>query len=281
MKRKLFILGSLACLGLASSTQAAIMYNYVALPPSGGIVNGATNVVSLYFQETLTNGSTSVVNDPANAPGGLYAGGVAMVMQVGGVGVTVKSAVVNTTVGSVGSPASSTFEGGSFAEGNNSAGVVTAAAAPGAYLAGITTSSNDGSSADDPGGPLTHLISPTNTITSPNTIVNQYLIGTVSLTVGAAPNATFKVESLHDAVPAGVAPNGYLHSGVDGNTIDNAGHDFDKGGIKGGGDGTSVGADGNPTTFAITSPIPEPGSLMMCGLVASGLAFRRRRAQKA
>ncbi len=263
MKRKLFILGSLACLGLASSTQAAIMYNYVAVPPAGGITNGATNVVSLYFQETLTNGSTSVINNADN--GGLYAAGAAIVEQTGSTGVTVMSAAPNSQTEPAGFTGNN-FYGYPGAPSGPNASTIPVTGLGGAFFALITSNS------------AAAFVGPTITSTAAGTTINKYLLGTVTLNVGTAPQATFLVESLHDA-PQG---QGYLHAGVDGNTIDVSQDDFDAGGVQGGsGVNVGTGADGNPTTFAITSPIPEPGSLMMCGLVASGLAFRRRRSQKA
>jgi len=252
----MFILGSLACLGLASSTQAAIMYNYIAVPPAGGITKGATDVVSIYFQETLTNGSTSVINNANN--GGLYSVGVALVEKTGGTGVTITTATPNSQT----EPAGYTGNSNYGYPGAPTAGETQPVTGPGgAFFALITANS------------ASQYVGPTITGTDASgDTINKYLIGTVTMNVGTAPQATFLVESLHDA-PQG---QGYLHAGVDGNTIDVNGDDYDTGGP-----GLGTGADGNPTTFAITSPIPEPGSLMMCGLVASGLAFRRRRAQKA
>jgi hypothetical protein len=253
MKRKLFIaVGSLASLGFAagSGSAANISYTYIATPQSGSIVNGTANVLNVYLDETVPAGATS----PIPGSGGLFGGGVAIVENAGGTGVTLSSPLVNTLASPAGfdSPAA-----GGTAEMGLSTG-----STPGAYLIGITSL---GDTVED---------APAKTSIVSGVTTNLYLLGTVTFNVGTSPNATFNIESIHDAPKN----DGILDAGSTGNTIDANGDDLDVGGPVAG-SGTLTGADGHPTLLSITSPTPEPGSLALCGLAAGAMALRRRKAR--
>jgi hypothetical protein len=109
------------------------------------------------------------------------------------------------------------------------------------------------------------------------------LLGTISIKVGAS-STTYTVESFR------FAPKSFGGSGVDGNTL-SFGSNFDldvtNNGTTGG--ATYTGADayndtGSPFaafTFTVTTATPEPGSLLLGAVAASGLALGAWRRWKA
>jgi len=243
MKIRSMILAAAVSLGAGSLSKASTMYSYVVQPQGGAIVDNANNTLNLYLQEVTSGGSFTAASD-----GGLYAGGVALVEQAGGSGVTFTASGVSNN----GAAEPSGFTG------NNKAGVFTSG---GAWVTDITNN------ADTTAG-----VAPVSSSTSGGTTTSLYLLGSVTVGVGATPNASFKVESLHDSPTNDGAPA----AGADGNTLSfNSGNDLDAGGFSAG----VVGADGHPTSFAISSasPVPEPASLAVFGVGAMGLLMRRRR----
>lgn len=245
LKVRSLLLGAAVSLGLASWSQASVLYSYV-VQPQGAIVNNANNTLNLYLQEVSTAGSFSAASD-----GGLYSAGVALVEQTGGTGVTFTSAGVSNN---------GAAEPGGFS-GNNTKGLVTSG---GAWITDITS---NGASVG---------VAPASSTTANGTTTNLYLLGSVVAAVGSNPNATFKVESLHDAP----ANDGIIVAGSDGNTFSyglNSQNNYDLDVTGAGGAPGATGADGHPSSFSVgSSPVPEPASLAIFGVAAAGLLVRRR-----
>jgi hypothetical protein len=109
------------------------------------------------------------------------------------------------------------------------------------------------------------------------------LLGTISIKVGSS-STTYTVESFR------FAPKTFGGSGVDGNTLSfNSNFDLDVTNNGTAGGATYTGADafndtGNPFgafTFTVTTATPEPGSLVLGAVAASGLALGAWRRWKA
>lgn len=215
MNRSLLIAALAACFGWAGAVRGDINYTYVAEPQSGSISFGASNVINLYLDETLTAGSTSVIQ----ADYGLYSAGVAFVERPGGTGVTVTAVTANTQP-----------EPKGFA--NND-------------ITRIDTSGVGASMFDITAHDAVAGVFPTSTSTVGSTTTNLYLLGNVTLNISASASAAFDVESLHDA-PTNV---GVYDAGMNGVTLDFNGADMDIGGP-----GIGTGANGHATTFAVPEP---------------------------
>ena len=118
---KMGILAAAVGLGISSLSRAATSYSYVVQPQGGAIVDGANNTLNLYLQEVSSGGTFTAASD-----GGLYSGGVALVEQAGGSGVTFTAAGVSNNGAT--EPAGFT--------GNNTKGLITSG---GAWVADITS----------------------------------------------------------------------------------------------------------------------------------------------
>jgi hypothetical protein len=242
--RSLALAAAGACLGLTAGAKASVVYTYVAVPNS--ITSTGSTTLSLYLKEVTSGGSYDAATTATAGPNntGLYGVGVALVEQAGGTGVTVSSPTANSAAEPTG------------LSGNDATGLATNG---GAYIENIENNNA-----------TTGLGASTSTVAGVTT--NLYLIGTVNLTVASNANATFNVESIHDA-PAG---DNILHAGTDGGTLSVDGYDLDAGdpAITNG-----TFADGNPTTLVVNteSMVPEPASVSLIGAAAVfGLARRRR-----
>ena len=82
--RKLMFLGAAAVLGVAGVQRAgaSVIYQYVADMPSSPATPNTTITVPLFLQETLTNGSASILSDP-NQGNGLFGAGVTVSRTTG------------------------------------------------------------------------------------------------------------------------------------------------------------------------------------------------------
>jgi hypothetical protein len=127
--------------------------------------------------------------------------------------------------------------------------------------------------------PVPTTSGPTGNVTSAG--VRQILLGT--LTIKAGTTTTFTLSSaLRD-------PGDAIFAGTDGNTLtlpSNGPYDLDKGGTQTGQAGTVTfnGTDLLSYTFTVGVAVPEPGSLTLALLAASGtavVAWRRRRSRQA
>jgi hypothetical protein len=243
---------------LASRGGAAITYQYVTDQTSYSASTGATVTVQLFLQETLTAGSTSLIN----AEGGMFAGSVGL-QQTGTVPANATIiATISTNQNAIG-------VGGGFG--------------PGGTLNQTNVSSNGSNAAfiqtvDD----IDFLLG-----NGPTADANgKILLGTVTLTAGAAgTTTTFSVTSLLNSSNILSQP-----PGGEGNTISISSlWDLDRdnnGGLNSPITGASppdyFGANDISNTFTVTvAAVPEPSSMLLCGLaVCSGAyaAYRRRQA---
>jgi hypothetical protein len=231
-------------LGLAApqTARANTIYSYIVQPQGGSVTPGQNNTLNLYLQEVSTTGSFTAASD-----GGLLGAGVSLVEQAGGTGVTFSS--TGQTNNNAAVPAG-------FGNGPSSSGLLTNG---GAWLLDeLDPSANTG-------------MAPTSTTTSGGTTTSLFLLGSTTVAVGSNPNATFQVVSFKNT-PTG---DGNVHAGQDGNTLTTNFNDLDAGTYPGG--TAATGADANPTTFSIASPVPEPASMALFAVGAVGLLARRRR----
>lgn len=257
--RWMMLLAAATGLGLCDLARGSVSYSYM-VQPLYPIANGGITL-NLYLEELSTAGSFQAVQD-----GGLYAAGVALVQQRGGLGV-----VTFTTAGVSNN---SEAEPNGFS-GNNTKGLVTSG---GAWVADITSNS------------ASKGLAPVSTSTdAKGTTTSLYLLGSMMVGVQGAPPymgydpapvASFLVESLHDAP----VNDGVTDAGSNGNTLTyNSAYDLDQSGAMGA--PGAVGADGNPTFFtlyngnSLIQPIvPEPASISIFGFSMVGLLRRRRTA---
>lgn len=234
----------------ATSAEASVSYTYVG-QVQGPVAANSNVTVNLYLQETVTGSSSSLIASEQ----GLYGAAVA-VAPTSGSGSTITSVALNNK-------AEPTGFTGTSASGVTSAGV--------GYLSesqSTTYNGTAGPSGTTTGGSVT---------TQGGTTTTLVYLGSVTIAVGAAgTSTTFAVESLHDS------PSGTPGSGFDGNTLTATNfYDLDVTNNKdGGGGATYTGADGNGTTFTISpAAVPEPSSMLLCGLGAAGMGYfgyRRR-----
>ncbi len=194
----------------------------------------------------MTGSSSSLIA----AEQGLYGAGFA-VAPTSGSGSTI------TAVGLNGANEPNGFTG-NFAKGVTGAGVAYGSEAQSnSYIGPGPSGTTNGGSVTSANGVTTTLV----------------YLGNITIAVGASgTSTTFTVESLHDG------PSGTPGSGFDGNTLtNNNGYDVDV---------TSsnpayTGADGNGTPLIIAA-VPEPSSMLLCGMLAVGGAYgayRRRKSQ--
>lgn len=250
------VLAAWVCVAATPRAKAGITYTYVG-QVQGPVTANSSVTVNLYLQETVTGSSSSLIA----AQQGLYSAAVA-VAPTSGSGSTITSAALNNQAEPNGFTGTSAF-------GVTSAGV--------AYISesqSTTYNGTAGPSGSTTGGSIT---------TSGGTTTTLVYLGSIAIAVGASgTSTTFTVESLHDA------PSGTPGAGYDGNTFTATSlYDLDvTNNNDGGGGATYTGADGNGTTFTISpAAVPEPSSMLLCGLSAAGMGYfgyrRRNRAQAA
>lgn len=242
-------------LGLAGVAGAATTYSYIAQVQGGSFTPNATNTLNVYLQEVAPSGSFQAASD-----GGLFGGAVAVVENAGSSGITFTGATTNTSSG----PPSG-YQGGL-----SQSGLATNTSGPnaGAWIADALQF-----------GPSTGVAPASTSTNGLGVTTSLYLLGTVTLQLGATPTGSLTIESLFNA-PAG---QGFHNAGTDGNTFTfSNGYDLDgnhNGDALPPGDTIANTADSNPTTMAVTAaaPVPEPASLAVFGLGGAALLARRRR----
>jgi hypothetical protein len=233
-----------ACALLTSPVGAAISYSYVATVSNTGPQPGTTVTVSVFLQETVSFPDTTLINPPNGQ--GLLSAGVA-VQQMG------TPPANATTISTIAGNNSAIGAGGGFG-------------ASGSYQ---TNLAGDGSKAA--------LLEKVGAGVTPGPSTNgsgRILLGTLTLTAGAAYTATtFSIPSFTNsdhtlALESTTGPYTFTKN-LGGTTFDlDPDHTSP----------TYSGANDVTNTFTITV-VPEPGSMMLCGLaVCGGLfgAYRRR-----
>ncbi len=254
----LTLMGLAAWLGLSGVANAAISYTYTTDQTSYSAAQaGQTITVSLYLNENLTSGSQSLlVPDNGLVGFGEY---------------TTQSGSVPTGATTI------TAEAGN-----------TNPSAPGSASDGFTSNSIYGNRTIAANGSAAAMLFATNNTTGPigasTANGRQILLGTLTLTAGAAGTTTqFTLETYVNA------PTSLGGSGSNNNTVDYGFNDLDvTNNADNGGGATYTGANDLPfETFTVTvAAVPEPNGLVLSGLVVScglfgGLGFvgyRRGRA---
>jgi len=240
MRKVLFALACWATVGLASS-RADVTYRYVTDAANYTGAVGATIPISIFLQETVTGASKSIIF----TDGGLFGAGV-MVNSPGG-------AIVGTA-GDFKITGNQAFSPAGFGNSTGTAGATALDQTP--FTA---TKSGLIINADIPG-----TTAPGPKVAAPGTAgVNQILLGTLNVKVLAAPTTL-------TVTPYGGASNTITQTGTD--------LDFGTQALNG-----YTGAAVNPLgnfAFTVGAVIPEPSSMALCGLVASGMSYfgyRRRK----
>jgi hypothetical protein len=240
--------GLIALAALAFLTRpvwAAISYQYVTDKTSYSAQPGASVTVQVYLLETLTGGSTSLINNHH----GVSTAGVG-VQQAGTV--PANAAIIS----SISTNQSAVGAGGGF--GTNAA---------------------DQSNVKADGSNVALQESVAGGSTGPTTDVNgKILLGTMTLTAGAANTiTTFSVTSFANS-------SNSLATGFGGPSTATKSPQFDLDRDNNGGGGppaTYNGANDISNTFTVVA-VPEPSSIMLCALaVCSGafVAFQGRKAR--
>lgn len=222
-----------SCAFLTGPVGAAVSYQYVTDQTTYSANPGASVTVQVFLLETLTSGSQSVIN----GDNGLFGAGVGL-QQTGTVPTNA------TIISSISTNQSTIGVGGGFG--------------PGSGFDQTNVATNGSNAA------LVESIA-VGTANGPTTDANgKILLGTVTLTAGAAgTTTTFSVTSFAHS------SNSLAQTLGEGNTITNhSGFDLDK-------DSSSPsfsGANDITNTFTVTA-VPEPGTLLLCGLAVCGGAF--------
>jgi hypothetical protein len=251
---------------LAGSARANVIYSYttdssryqVAAP--GTLVN-----VPIYLTETLTGGSTSLINND----GGLFGAGVG-VNNTGGATKPGQSFIVPVTAGGVALNLAPIASGG-FGMGGVGVGDLRSVNGDGSIAVLIE---NIGVPPPSSGGPLASLFS-----NSGGTIVNRVLLGSVTIQAGKlGSTTTFAVTSLFNS------PDPILGQGNEGNTLTLfSAWDLDldnNGNLNSSNTGNAppryLGANDITNTFALAT-IPEPSSLALIAVAGACLVLGKLR----
>jgi hypothetical protein len=270
IRRLLPVLTLTLWLGVADLAKGDISYTYVTDSTSyTAATAGSTITVSIFLNENLSGSSTSL--EVANQ--GLSTAGFYVTTTAGNASTITAIAANRNSNNSAGNP-------GSFGNANDGFN--------GPDNSGVTVSSQvatDGSKA--------RLLEATNAtngfgpVGAQTSFGSQLLLGTVSIKAGAAGSSTtFTLETYRHA------PTSIGGSGTDGNTTDNGlfvsgvSNDYDVSGTSTATGQSYTGADVSQfETFTVTvAAVPEPSSMLLCGLAACGGlygVYRRRKAQAA
>jgi hypothetical protein len=244
------------CAILTSPGRGDITYQYVTDQTNYNAVAGASVTVQLFLRETLTGGSTSLINEE----GGMFAGSVGL-QQTGTVPAN------PTIISSISTNTNPIGVGGGFG--------------PDGIGLNQTNLSSDGSNAA-----LIQTVDIFSFLSGqgPTPDANgKILLGTMTLTAGAAgTTTTFSVTSLVNSSSSN--PLSGPPDGGEGNTISITNLwdlDSDNNGTQNG-PPVYFGANDISNTFTVVVAVPEPSSLLLGGLAACGAAYgayRRRKAQ--
>jgi hypothetical protein len=228
-----------ACLALALLSGAArasisYTYEYVTDQSTYSGAAGSTVTVSVLLQETAASGVNSSL---INSESGMFSGAFYAVQS--------NSPSNPSTITGVSPNTAFTANGGLLNSQFNATQARLAETEPISASSGVSGNQNGN--------------------------VTTVLMGTISIKVGAS-DTTYTVESYK------FAPKTFGGSGVDGNTITFAnGYDLDVVNGTAAGGITYTGADffngSTAFSFTVTSATPEPGSLALGAVAASGLAL--------
>jgi hypothetical protein len=237
--------GVLAQHGVA---RANISYTYVTDSSTYSAAAGASVTVQIFLNENLTGSSTSL----ESANNGMVGAGYYVTKSSGDASAKITATSGNANNFNTTNPAA----GDGFGSGESVSKQVA----------------TDGSAA--------RLLEGVNATTGPvgvaTTFGRQLLLGTVVITAGnAGTSTTYTLETYKNA------PTSLGGSGVDGNTLDFSGNDYDVTGTDPTTGQQYTGAnDITAITFTVTA-VPEPSSILLCGLGACGLAWGAYRRYKA
>jgi hypothetical protein len=247
---RLCLLMSLVVLGglFAGRARASISYQYVTDATNYNAVAGTNVTANVYLEETVTGSDTSFIA----AQNGLFNAGFGT--QRTGTVPTGASTISNITPNTQTEPAG--FQGPT----SQFVNATKAWQLEGTSL-GDTTAGPSGTTA---GGSVT---------TVGGTTTTKVFLGTITLTAGSlGTTTTFTIQSKRTL----------QNDPGDGNTLTfKNGQDLDQNGTFGAFTWTGADSISPNNTFTVTA-VPEPSSLLLCGLAVCGGAYgayRRRKAQ--
>jgi hypothetical protein len=245
--RRVCLLFSMVVLGgwAEGSAQASISYQYVTDATNYNAVAGTNVTANVYLEETVTGSDTSFIA----ARAGLFSAGFGT-QQTGSVP-TGASTIAKITPNTQTEPAG--FQGVTSQNVSATKGYQLEVTSIGDHTAGPSGTTTGGS-----------------VTTVGGTTTTEVFLGTITLTAGSlGTTTTFTIQSAKNLLP----------TPVDGNTLTfTGGFDLDTDST---GSPAWTGADGTINTFTVTA-VPEPSSLLLCGLAVCGgafVAYRRRKAQ--
>jgi len=277
MRSKLWVASIAAILGMVGTAPAQVVYSISTDQSTYTGATGSTVLVTISLNETLSNGATSLINNP-NTGNGLFGFGLG-VSNNAGLSATSSNALINAAA--LGSAAYSVANGATAAAAQVSTAntssdnktdynkgnkyTVAGAAASFQWTAGI---SSTGLYAPPGSGTIGTSSYPSTTASG------SIVLGTVTITIGTGTdvftigNAFYPSKGQSDGAPiASLNDTSNIAYGAQGAN----------------GDTYTGFMDGGPITFtvkAMTVGTPEPGSLALCGLALSGVGFGAWRRRK-
>lgn len=264
MRRFVLVTAFMLLAVIPGAAKASVTYSYIvgdtSADASNGInfstTSGGTVTVNLYLHEALTGNSTSlIVGD-----NGMAAAGASITLASGNAALQSSSSTVNLAG----------FGAGSFRYGNdgsvngNPSGTPPTPNNPNQTAFGVQTANGVG------------------TASGVNPDANgNILIGTVQI-LATSGVSTF---TLAGYPPPGLTSGNTITTGTGSKGYGPLDLDFTNNSDVSPGSATYSGTRDNPTSFTVTvqtTSTPEPSSMLLCGLAASGMGFgawRRRKAK--